>query len=237
MISDTIFKSSELRLPTEPAGIVPEGPFWSECIVNRAGIILALFLLVLNLKNFLHLWPYITDCLRRTRGSLSLEHSISVARSRDLTALSCIIPFCLVVDRFGLYPAAFLTALPQGWRVPATVGVLLAFLCLRLLMQAVFGGRMGRGDFRSAVQCTLLNYFLALVIVMLVSVGVILVAGVPDGAARTILLVETGFFYLCSTVRTLQILATRYSVFPTFLYLCALEFLPAGALVAAALVI
>ena len=237
MISDEIFKSSNLCLPTNPPDIQPCAALWSDCIVNRIGIILAVVLMVGGLRNYLRLMPDIWDCVSRSRGSIRLEHSVSTARSRDIAALILVLPFCLVVDRFGMYPADFVLSASAIWRLPVTLGIVAGYLVLRDIALALSGRRLGRGDLRSAAHNTLLNYFIALCTVMLPSVGIILLTGTPEGTASTILLVETGAFYLFSTLRTIQILGSGHSVLSTFLYLCALEFLPAGALVAAALVI
>ena len=54
---------------------------------------------------------------------------------------------------------------------------------------------------------------------------------VPDGTVRAILWTEVALAGFLSLLRTGQILRSRYGVFATILYLCALEILPVGLLI------
>jgi hypothetical protein len=71
----------------------------------------------------------------------------------------------------------------------------------------------------------------------LVSVAVCYVLRLQDSTVRTVLLVETGALFLLYLLRRGQILSLSCKPLTTFLYLCALELLPAAMLVIPAAVL
>ena len=70
---------------------------------------------------------------------------------------------------------------------------------------------------------------------MLPTVGILALAGVNDLTVKTVILAETAFIYLVYLIRKSQILSMVCGPLQVFLYLCALEVLPTGLLVASAL--
>ena len=227
-----------LHLPTErPAA--PISAAWADA-PEHAWILIGTALLILAiLLELFKLMPVMTGCLLRSRGNLEVEHSISTARSRNLCARVLAVPFLVAVDRYRLYDAAFLAGWDEPWlRLGELVAVGAAFLIFRRILHAFLLGRRLRldNDSSRAVTRGILNYFICFAILMMLSISILYMFKASDEAIRLVISGELAIFWILSWVREGQILQQKSGGFITFLYLCGLELLPAGALLASALI-
>lgn len=224
-----------LHLPVSPEASSPL--VWSDVTVNRILVVAALILFFVILRDFLRLLPLLTGAIVRSRANIEIEHSVSQARNRNRCAMAMLPVLALLMDRYGLYPAEFLQALPAEWRVAACFGVLAACVLLRYLVSLFVQRRKLDGESRLAVHCALYNYFLAFMPLMLLTVGVLWIFRAPDSVYRMALWVELIACVCLALLREWQILASKYSPLQTFLYLCALEALPLACLVVPAVLL
>jgi hypothetical protein len=74
-------------------------------------------------------------------------------------------------------------------------------------------------------------------LVLLVTVGILALIGLDYSIVRLVLYGETALVYLLFLSRCAQILSLSCNHLRTFLYLCALEILPAALLVVSAVVL
>ena len=81
------------------------------------------------------------------------------------------------------------------------------------------------------------NSFILLCLLLLPTVGILGLCGVDEAVIRLVVFVEITFFYALAVLRRGNILLSVCNPLTTFLYLCGLEFLPTGLLVASALVL
>lgn len=227
-----------LHLPvSQPAA--PIGAAWVD-VPEHAWILIVSALLVLFIIPELYkLMPAMAGCLLRSRGNLEVEHSISTARSRNLCARILAIPFLVAVDRYCLYDADFLAGWGEPWlRLGELAAVVVAVLIFRRILLALLLGRRLRldADSNKAITRGILNYFISFAILMMLSISILYMFKASDEAIRLVINGELAVFWLLSVVREGQILQQKCGVFATFLYLCGLELLPAGALIASALI-
>ncbi len=227
-----------LHLPTErPAA--PIGAAWVD-VPEHAWILIGTALLVLFIIPELYkLMPAMVGCLLRSRGNLEVEHSISTARSRNVCARLLVVPFLVAIDRYCLYDADFLAGWGEPWlRLGELAAVVVAVLIFRLILHALLLGRRLRldADSNKAITRGILNYFISFAILMMLSISILYMFKASDEAIRLVISGELAVFWLLSVVREGQILQQKCGVFATFLYLCGLELLPAGALIASALI-
>lgn len=203
---------------------------WSECIANRVLVTLAMVLFVLDFPEILRLLPMLRKCLGGTKANLDLEHQLGAARSRNLSALICTLPFCLILDRYGVYPLWL--NLNPGWSFVGILVTLIAFLVFRMLLYIlIFNPRSMDQEIRLTVRRTLYSVFIPLTLLCCLSVGIMFVFKASDAAISCVIKWETIAFYLIALLRSLQISARYCSPLSTILYLCALEVLPLGLLV------
>lgn len=230
-----IFRSGTLEMSSGPIQALMPPAEWSDVLVNRIIIVVAVALVLLALKEIVSFVPDAWYCLKRARGSINLEHSISIARSRNIIALINVLPFCLLIDYFGIIRIPGLPA----WLGAASVAcVILAYLLLRRIAYALCKLRRKFGyEIAVAAHRVIFTFFIILTWVMLATLGVMHLFDVDAELIRNIVIIEIAALYFLSFIRTGQILTQKCSGISTILYLCALEILPTGLLVAGALIL
>ena len=226
-----LFRAGELNMSTEPL-VAAGGPVeWADCAVNHWAVILALFVLALGLADLIRLFPNLLRCLPLWKGNLDLEHSVSMARTRNYIALAAGLAFCIMADRWGLVAPSFKLKLAPEWHLPVTIGLLGGTVVLRRLAYLTSRFRSRTSEYSSTLRHTLYNYLILLTAFMLASVVLMVALRLQDIVVQTVLYVECAVFYLIHLVRTSQIFGSRYGSLATILYLCALEILPVGILI------
>lgn len=214
-------------------------PLWSVIPFNRWSVVAATILALLVLGEFMRIFSRLVDCLARNRGSLELEHSVSLARSRNHCALGLLPALILVIDRYGVLLPSFAPGVEKAFlRFAAAAAVPLGWMLLRLLMQTLFFAFAPRrldGESRATVRHIPFNFFCLGMAVMLATLGLMVLGGASDASVRAMVTVWLALFWALSTYRTGLFLSGGCSRFSTFLYLCSSEFVPAGMVAATAL--
>ena len=199
-------------------------------------VAVSVLLFLLALRSFLNVLPYLSDSILRARGSAALENSVRVSRDRNLVAAVFLVPAILLIYRYRLFDIAWFDTLTPDMRIAAVAGVFLVFLFVRFLLYRWFRPRRRYDDYQMAYRAGY-TFFILLMILALLTVGVCYVLHLSDLTVKTILLVETGVMYLLYLFRRGQILSMSCNSLTTFLYLCALELLPTALLVIPAVIL
>lgn len=236
MLED-IINEGILEMARSPFGTVDGLIPWSGMLSVRVLVVLCVVAFLLFAPDIIFIFPFIFDCVTRSKASASLEHSISTARVRDEVAVLMSVPFCLIADRFELYSPSFMDAVRPDLTVFCVMGVMLAYLLVRSFCFVVFRPLRQSAESLSTIRHIPYNFFIALVAVMLVTVAALGVFHVQDSLIKTVLLWETALFYLLSVYNIFHFLSLKCNIVATFLYLCALEFLPTGLLIASEFVL
>lgn len=232
---DTLFKSGRLLLETSAPLDSPAAAEPSTWLVNLLVVLFAV-LAIATLKRFLQVLPYMADSYLRVRGSAALEGSIRVSQDRNLVALVLTIPAVLVVYRYRLYDPVILQDQDPNLRLAGVTLALLSYVLLRQIVYLWVRPRQRKDIFRQAHRGAY-TYFIFLMLLVLISVGILELAGVENAILRYVLYAETGLVYILFLYRCSQILSLSCNRLRTFLYLCALEILPAALLVVSAVVL
>jgi len=229
---EEIFRSGTLEMSASPLETLASPACWSDVLLNRILILVSIALIMRCLLDLFRLTPPLLYSYSRSRGAEALEQSLGTARVRNRIAFCLTLPFCLILDRFHVLRPAFMDTLPAGWSVPATVGLVVAYLILRSLCYLFF--RFNRLDKKTAAiaRRNLYNYLMLVLPVMLLLTAGLLLARVPEETACSVMRWTLSAVWVFALGRTGQILHAHCSGFSTFLYLCALEILPAAVLVA-----
>lgn len=226
-----LFKGGKLNMSTEALAPSGAGLLWSDCAVNRWILIFNVIIFVIELSEIIRIYPQLIRCLSRWKGNQDLEHSVSLARTRNTVALVTGLAFCIMADRWGLVAPDFKLRLQQGFQLPVTIGMIAATVLLRRLLYMTTQFRSLTSEYAQTLRHTIYNYQILLTSLMLLSVLPLTVFRVPDAAVRIVLYVECAVFYLLHLIRTGQILHSRCGTLATILYLCGLEILPVGILI------
>ena len=147
-----------------------------------------------------------------------------------------IVPFCLLAFRYRLYSPGFVEPMSDNAVLGLYFAIFLAYLVVRIMVTMTFRPhKMPKKIFGTAVK-TSYSFFIIWTLVLLATVAVMSVADASDVHIRNAMLWISATIYLLFLVRKFQIFISGCSFFTAFLYLCALEILPTGALVASAIV-
>ena len=235
MLLEGPFVSGRLLLENTPSD---NAPVLAESVPVLFTVLAVVYVLVsiVFLPRFLSLAPLLFDSLFRARGSVSLENSVRYSNDRRLLATVCLIPASLLVYHYRIWDAAFLYEMSDGWRLLCVIGVFCLFFLLRLAMYVLFKPRR-KVDFYRLSRRTAYTYFILFVLIALVTTGLLALFGCNDLLIKKVLILESAFVYAVFFARRAQILALSCNPFRTFLYLCALEILPTGALVVSAILL
>ena len=138
----------------------------------------------------------------------------------------------MIDDRFGFFNADVLGVIPEAWSSPVTLGIIIIWLLVKYLAFYFCSLRAPRPDTFHTAHTSFFNYWILAGLLLVLTAGVIAFTGIPDDTGRRILLYELAVMYLVAILRKSQILLSYCGPLTTFLYLCALEFIPTGALIA-----
>lgn len=223
MIPD--FPNGALWLSTEPLRGVAGSPAWGHDLLHSSLLILSILLIVAFLRDFFIVSVPVLRCMDTYKYNLELEHNIQLSRTRNRAAALVFLPLWLVADRFCILNESL-------WYSGL---MLVAYLLLRRIMSWIMPLRRVGSECRNALRRMLYTFSIPLCIVILLVVGLNALVGWDDAAVRTVIIVIFGLNLAFVMLQEFRILNLRYHPFVSFLYLCGLEFVPASALVAAAL--
>lgn len=218
-------------MSTEPLASAGGPLQWADCAVNHWAVVFAIIVFVLSLPDIIRLFPHLLRCIPLWKGNLDLEHSVSMARTRNYIALAAGLAFCIIADRWGLVAPSFKLRLAPEWQLPVTVGLVAGTALLRSLGYLASPFRSRTSEFSSTLRHTILNYLILLVVLMLASAVLAVAVRMQDIVVQSVLYIECAAVFLLHLMRTGQILGSRYGSLATFLYLCGLEILPVGILI------
>ncbi len=229
------FRIGELLLRTVPSGAGEVSAPVAPLSVSILSVVFVVFMIVL-MRSFIHLIPFIADSLLRARGSVALESSVRVSRDRNMVAVAMFLPMLLLSWRYRLYNPSFIADTGPDARMGLIAAVFAGYLLLRLFMYVLLKPRRRYEQFQVAHHATY-TFFILLVILLLFTAGIMYVFGASDATIRLVLYLETAFVYLLFLLRRAQILSLSCNHLRTFLYLCGLEILPTAALVVSAVLL
>lgn len=179
-------------------------------------VLLALALFVAFIPECLTILPHSLGAIFRWKENITLQHSWQLQRARYLSCLATALTFSIICYRYSLgFPKIRLTLL-----------MFIAFMLLREIISLAIRHNGIEQENWNAVKTCHLTLFHLLVILMFVTSCLDTFLSVPQDLVRGILHIEIVAVYLLNVSSEVQILRESSGVLPTFLYLCALEFLP-----------
>ena len=198
--------------------------------------LISLLIALLLLKTMVGVFPSLVACLTRWKESVNLDASVQLSRNRDITSLALVIPFCLTVTRFRLYDPHFMVGLNDNGRLAVTIGILIGWMLLRTFLEHLLRPRKGNPKAYGTARKAAYTYLCILTLLLMLTGGFMAFVDAAPETIKTAMLWISATIYAVLLLRKTQILISSYSFFASFLYLCALEIIPTGALVASAII-
>ena len=191
---------------------------------------------IASIRTYVNMIPSFAGCLFRWKENINLEDSPMLCIYRNRIFLVLAVPFCILAASYRLYDPGFLSGLAPVPYFLAVTGVFLAYLGIRTALAWGLRSRKMDGKAYKAAANSFRTFFIIAATVLLVTSGLLEILSVESLLSRRILLVEAALAYAVLLVREAQIFKNYRSVLSAILYLCALEILPTGILVATAIV-
>lgn len=199
--------------------------------------LISVLICITLLKRLVAIYQSLLACFIRWQGSINLEASVKLSNDRDRLAFAMAIPFCLVVYSARLYTPSFLEGFDENLRLAVIIGIFITYFIVRVIAANFFRPKGRESKIYKIGDKSALTFFIILTLILLAMEGIMSFIGMEPDMVRNAMLWVSAGIYTLSLLRKLQIFASGCSIFTAFLYLCALEIFPTGALVASALIL
>jgi hypothetical protein len=198
--------------------------------------LISIICIIPMLQKLVAIFPSLMACLLRWKENINLQTSMKSRTGRDMLTAAMFIPFCLCVCRFRAYCPDFMQDMSESVRLWMTIGIFATYITLRISCRVIFRLHSTSSvTFKHATE-SVRTYFIILTLLLLATAGLLSLFDVTPSHIRTAMFWISGAMYLVFLLRKTQIFLSSCNLFVSFLYLCALEILPTGVLIASAVI-
>ena len=208
----------------------------TDCISFKIVLALGLIFFLLIIRTFVGVVPSLMATVIRWKESLNLEASVKLSRDRNTVAACAAIFFCLTMITYDVYDPKCLQMLRPDAHFWVLIGIFGLFVAIRTFIEHTIRPRRIQAKSYMAVIRVSYSFLIVMTMLLLLMSGIATVFDISPEHARNAILWISALTYLLHLVRKLQILSSSCSIFAGFLYLCALEILPTGVLIASAVI-
>ncbi|MGM9741486.1 MAG: DUF4271 domain-containing protein [Candidatus Cryptobacteroides sp.] len=241
LLPEYVASPSDMFLPAGQTSCLPDmdcpgrlqhAGDWSASPVNWISMAVASILVVLYMRRFVTVLPYLVGGIFRWKKLAELEYNMRLSRDRDALILPSALMMIVYLSLLDVLRPSFMEGLTPGMKTAATFGVCTAFFILRGILILVTPSRKIHRDTLNAANGAGGDFLI--MAAAFLSILVILRAFSPDFAlsVRTASYYVTGILWIVFLIRKKEIIAADAGQLQAFLYLCSVEILPAVLLVA-----
>ena len=198
--------------------------------------LISLIVMMLALRTLVEVFPSLMACLIRSKESVNLEASAQLSRGRNVLSFCLVVPFCLIVWQKGMYAPAFMNGLDDNLCFGIIFGIFLTYVLLRKALEHFMRPKVMNSKVYATACKSGRTFFSILTLTLLGMGGIMAILDTPAQTVTSAMLWVSATIYLIYLLRKTQILVSSASFFAAFLYLCALELIPTGALIASAII-
>ena len=202
-------------------------------------ILVGVALFVPCLSSLVNILPMLLAGMFRAKENITLHNSAKLIRRRNSVALAMIIPFVVMCARYGIYPPAerLCGTVPIGSSsvmvsALVTFAAFFAYLLLRFLCNLIFAwGKVRSDDFACAREVPF-SFFILMALIMAITIPILSLCGTDYFFIKGFLYWEICGIYALCIIRRTQIFIINRGILAGILYICGVEILPTGMLVA-----
>ena len=198
--------------------------------------LISLLFIIAIMKRFVGFLPTVSACMLWWKENVNIDASLKVRRDRNLVAISLALPFCLLATRLKLFNPDFIKNMSEDAALGITIAVFIGYMLIREGISLAIRPRRINSNVWHAATTIEYTFFIPLVLTLLITGGVMRLTPVSVETTKVAMFWISGAIYLTFLVRKLQIFSSNCNLFSAFLYLCALEILPTGVLIASAVI-
>ena len=207
-----------------------------ECGFFYVFLAVAVIVFLAQINTIIEIIPSLIATAIRWKESLNLEASSRLSRDRNLVAIFSTIPFCLIVYSYNLYSPEWMSSLGPNTRLWTTIGIFGLFFSIRTLLEHILKPRRISLKSYNGVVRVAYSFFIILTIFLLLVSGSAAILDIDKESVTNAMLWISALTSVLYLIRKIQILNSCCSFFSGILYLCALEILPTGVLIASAVI-
>lgn len=229
------FVEGKLELPTTAE--VVQGvstTHWDDSILLVIVATVSLIGGILLLRMLLNINSSLLGCVIRSKECYNLESSAQLSRERDIIAIFITFPVCLVISYYRLWELNFMAKLGPGLNYLITLGAVILYILLRTGISILLTPRSYNVRTYKVALKTFDTFYIVAAMLLFATAAAMGVFRVDHELTRITLFWELLATYALQIVRKAQILGSTMPFLTTILYLCALEIIPTGILVATA---
>ncbi len=207
-------------------------PPWGSYVINMVMVCLCVLIFIFQLRRNLRIVPYLLEGLFRSKKLLDLEEGVRLIRDRNSLSVNAVLILVLVSSRYGLFRPSYMDGFCPGMQ---TLLILVAFILILLFRHLMIVGMsryMLEGELYQLNNRIANDYVIVMAYTVLLMVGLLSLFGISAETIRTVSYYAIAVIYGLFLLRRSQILSGSCAQLPAILYLCILEILPAGLLVA-----
>ena len=236
--ADSAFKGSKSLLSELPPVEIDNEPVGVRDSVFLSSLVVIFTLIfVLMMKKFIRVFPSIIGCFIRLRETFNLEDSMKLKRDRDYLMVLSIIPFCILTVSLDIWQFHIENINTPDLKFLMVVCIAAIYILVRYVLTLVAVPSNMDKKMRQVMHGQSYTFFIALTFCMLVLALIKSFLPVDAVFMRMMVLYVILLIYVVYLVRKMQLLSRSCHILTSFLYLCALEILPTGLLIAAALLL
>jgi len=236
--AEQAFSSGKLEMPlTDPFYLDNMVLTWSDYPINQILEVILFILTLLSLRTFIIILPYVIKSISRVKYCLSIDSNLHLRNDRNIISMLSILLMVLLLDKYRIINSYYLDHINPEWHCLATLGVLISWLIIRRICFRICSIKITRHDIFLCAHKSFMNFIIVTSLLILLATGIILQCNLDSKMARNIILGIIGLMYLLSLIKKMQILNLICSPLTSFLYICALEIIPIGSLVATTLLL
>ncbi len=229
------FVSGNLNAGLIPDNTPPTFDPWEMSQFNWIAAAVCIILGLLFMRRYISVFPYVMGGFFRWKEILNMENNMRLSRERNSVAFISA-PICIIcISRLNVINADFMTALTPEMKTLSIIGILVAFIAVRWFLGPVVPARRLRGNTARAADGVWGNFCITLSTVLLILMIIHSISNDCARIAESAAIYAIIFLWAIFLLRKYQIIAYDCGQFKSFLYLCAVEILPAAMLVASIL--
>lgn len=197
--------------------------------------LISVILIIAMLRRIVGILPGVYACILRSAACIKIDSIVKTSRDRDLTAAVLILPLLMAVQKYNLLPYRFLGNLGPEAGFAVIVAIFAGFLAFRFCASVLF--IPARIQKKSRVPDNSDRTFFIILSTLTLSLSWIMgLFNIEFSAIRLTIIWISAAIYMLYLTRKFQIFQSSHSIFAAFLYLCALEIVPAGILVVSVII-
>ena len=226
------FRTGQLNMSSVPLEVPVIAKGWSDLPVNWITIAVCTIAVIIFLNSFIGLIPYILGGFLRWKEIVHLENSVGLTRDRNTIAIIAFLIIVLVVSRFEIYSPNYLLLLSPDLRTLGILGAFVIFFFLRECIIILVSISARNPDQYRVANRAIYNFMIFVAVLLVAVIVIARVFGASYIVARISIIVALALSYIVFLIRKTQIMSNACGQVAAFLYLCSLELLPAGLLIA-----